>query len=441
MAREGRVVSGKQRTLREPFSVSGVGLHEGREAHVRVLPAEAGTGLVFRRTEVKGSPNIPVDCAHVGQSQRRTMLKQGDAEVHTCEHLVAGLFGCGVDNAVIEIDSAEPPAGDGSAGMYAEAVQKAGLVELEAERRVLKVKEPIAVGEGESSITVLPLKGAFRLEYTLDYGVPELPVNRMAWDYSETGFFTEIAKARTFCLEREVAALRAAGFGKGATTQNTLVVGPNGVLENKLRWADEFTRHKMLDVIGDLALAGCRIEGRVIAVRSGHALNQQLAGLLSQAFDAHRLDGSAKLPGAMDPIEVLRRSPHAYPFLMVDRILEVRDNGTHIIGLKNVTHNEPYFPGHFPNQPVMPGVMQIEAMAQVAGLSIISSPDGQGKVGFLTSIENARFRKAVMPGDRLVLEARILKSRRGLVEAACTASVAGEVASEATLKFMMVPKA
>ncbi len=435
------MIKGPQKTLRGEFEISGKGLHSGQPARVLVKPAAAGTGFVFRRVDLAGSPELPFTPECLTEMKRRTALKCGDAEVHTSEHLVAGLFGIGVDNALIEIDGEEPPAVDGSAGAYAEASLAVGLVDLDAPRNVFTVREPMAVGGGESALTLLPSDGGFRIEYTLDYGVPELPANRIGWSFSPESFAEEIAPARTFCLASEVEGLQAAGYGKGADASNTLVVGTDGaVIDNKLRWPDEFTRHKILDVIGDLALAGCRIEGRVVAVRSGHVLNQKMARLVRDAHDAEMLEGTTKGSGGVDPQELLKYAPHRYPFLMIDRIVKISADKKRVTAIKNVTFNEPYFVGHFPEQPVMPGVMQVEAMAQAAGIVAMMQPENAGKLGLLTSVESARFRRAVLPGDRLRIEAEVLRSRRGIVEARATAYVGHEVASEVSVKFVMAPK-
>jgi UDP-3-O-[3-hydroxymyristoyl] N-acetylglucosamine deacetylase/3-hydroxyacyl-[acyl-carrier-protein] dehydratase len=435
------VIKGPQKTIKGEFQISGTGLHSGQPVRVRVLPADPGTGFIFRRTDLEGSPEVPFRPDCLIELKRRTALKCGEAEIHTSEHLIAGLFGIGVDNALIEIDGPEPPAVDGSAGAYSEAALAVGLIEQSAERDVFTVREPIAVGGGESALTLLPANGAFRIEYTLDYGVPELPANRIGWSWTPEGFAAEIAPARTFCLASEVAALKAAGYGKGADSQNTLVVADGGtVIENKLRWPDEFTRHKILDVIGDLALSGCRIEGRVVAVRSGHQLNQEVARLVRDYHDAELLEGTSKSLGGVDPQELLKYAPHRYPFLMIDRIVRISADKRRITAIKNVTFNEPYFMGHFPEQPVMPGVMQIEAMAQAAGIVAMMQPENDGKLGLLTAVESARFRRGVLPGDRLRIEAEVLRSRRGIVEARAVAFVGHEQASEATIKFVMAPK-
>lgn len=431
--------SAQQHTIASAFELEGPGLHEGRNARVRVKPGEPHSGFVFVRTDLPDQPKVAARVENICTAPRRTLLKQDNAEVHTTEHLLAGLWGCGVDNAIIELDGPEPPAGDGSAKIFAEQVMDAGVVAQDAARRTLRLTDTIAVGSGVSSMTASPCQHT-EFEYLLDYGVPELPLQHATFSWAPDSFATEIAGARTFCLKSEADALRASGIGKGANTQNTLVVSAEGVVDNELRWSNEYARHKLLDVIGDLALAGIRVQGRFTCVRSGHTLNQEMAHRLQDAFEQQSLRRPSQLPGAMDHNAILRSAPHRYPFLMLDRVIEVRDEGRHVIGIKNVSFNEPFFNGHFPGRPVMPGVLQIEAMAQLAGITLISLPRYSNSIGLLTGVEKAKFKREVFPGDQLMLEARILKERRGVVIAECNCTVGGELASAATVRFMLVPK-
>jgi len=434
-----------QRTLRDAFTLTGEGLHEGKPATVRVMPGEPDSGFMFVRTDLPYKPQLPFVPAFVGQKLRRTQLTRGRAEVHTCEHLVAGLFGVGIDNARIEIDGPEPPAGDGSAKVFVDAALKAGIVEQDRPRRVHVVTSPLEVSTDHASIQLLPAetKGQTRYEYTLDYGVDELPRSQINLDWNPETFASEFAPARTFCLESEAQALKAAGFGKGANTQNTLVVGKEGVIDNKLRFPDEFARHKVLDLIGDLALAGCRIKGRIVAVKSGHALNQQMAAEVAKALKEQDREKKRDYPirsGVWDHMtreEMLEWLPHRYPFIMVDRVTFIDYDNLIMRGYKNLTFNEDFFNGHFPSYPVMPGVLQIEAMAQLGGLLSGSSGEYNRSVGFLTNIDDVRFRKPALPGDRLDMEVSILSQRRGFVEIKGVAEVDGELSCSAKIRFFM----
>ncbi|NUQ35428.1 MAG: UDP-3-O-[3-hydroxymyristoyl] N-acetylglucosamine deacetylase [Planctomycetaceae bacterium] len=432
-------MSEKQRTLAGSFTVTGTGLHEGKPARVTVKPAPENSGFTFVRVDLPNKPSIPYHPKYIGPEQRRTQIVKDGTEVHTCEHLVAGLYGAGIDNALIEIDGQEPPACDGSALDYAQKATESGSVEQAASRRMIAIREPATFTDKDASITLEPANGGLTIGYTLDYRVPFIPVTRVEHHWTPQSFVKEIAGARTFCLEQEVAALRAMGFGKGATTQNTLVASPKGPIENTLRWPDEYARHKVLDLIGDMALAGVRVTGRIIALKSGHRLNQKLAAHLLEGYERQSMTDQTPSPKPQDIQGVFALAPHRYPFLMIDRIVEISADGTTAIGLKNVTINEPYFQGHFPGKPVMPGVLQIEAMAQLGGLCVKQTADFGDKIGVLTAVDDARFKRAVIPGDQLRIEAKILRNRRGLVEMECSCSVDGEIASSATIKFMMVP--
>ncbi len=267
-----------QRTLQDSFSLEGIGLHEGKEALMTFHPAEPDTGFVFVRSDLSGAPRIPARPDNLVSRPRRTALKAGDAEIHTCEHALAALFGLGIDNALIELSGIEPPAGDGSAQVFADRIMAVGSCEQDRERHWFKIQESLKLADGEAWVTLEPeSEEASHFEYSFDYDISILKPSKISLQWSPEAFLKEIAAARTFCLEREARLLQAAGLGKGANTQNTLVIGEDGVLENTLRWDDEFARHKLLDLIGDLALAGCRVQGAIKAHRSGHSLNQHLA--------------------------------------------------------------------------------------------------------------------------------------------------------------------
>jgi UDP-3-O-[3-hydroxymyristoyl] N-acetylglucosamine deacetylase/3-hydroxyacyl-[acyl-carrier-protein] dehydratase len=424
----------KQATLAKPVSMTGTSLHAGLPVTLSLKPAKADEGYVVVRID-KNAARIPVHPDKIVEVQRRTVIKEGEAEVHTVEHVLAALYGSGIDNAIIELDSVEPPAGDGSAKAFLDMITDAGRAELAAEAREFTPSAPLAFSDGRASLACVPeARPGLHVDYTLDYGVPHLPLQRFASAVTPEAFTLAIGPARTFCLEEEARALQAAGFGKGANTRNTLVVGRQGVIDNNVQWPDEFARHKALDVIGDLALTGLRLNARVTAVASGHGLNQKLAKALRAQYDEARRKPSGV--GALDIRGVLRIAPHRYPFLMVDRVLEAQ--GSRAVGIKNVTYNEPCFMGHFPGRPVFPGVLQIEALAQIGGLLVLQKPEHRGKLAFFTAVESVKFRRVVEPGDQMLLEAEVLRERRGLAEVFARASVGGEMCCEGTLKFMVV---
>lgn len=429
----------KQTTLAKAVSLTGTSLHEGAAVTLTLKPAKAGEGYTFVRTDKAGAA-VKAHPSKIIDIKRRTVIKDGEAEVHTIEHVLSALYGLGVDNATIELNAPEPPAGDGSAKAFMDLVDQAGIATLEAEAEVFTPTAPLVFTEGSASISCTPNpqtqapNPVFAVQYTLDYGVPHLPLQRFSGDASAESYRKNIGPARTFCLEEEARQLQAMGFGKGANTQNTLVWGKNGVMENKLQFPDEFARHKALDIIGDLAVVGVRLHARVVGVASGHSLNQQLAKALRAQYDEARRKPSGQ--GALDIQGILRVAPHRYPFLMVDRVLEAQ--GSRAVGIKNVTFNEPCFMGHFPGRPVFPGVLQIEALAQIGGLLVLQKPEHKGKLAFFTSVENVKFRRVVVPGDQILLEANVLRERRGLAEVEARASVNGEMCCEGTLKFMVV---
>ncbi|MCC6151824.1 MAG: UDP-3-O-[3-hydroxymyristoyl] N-acetylglucosamine deacetylase [Planctomycetes bacterium] len=429
----------KQTTLAKPVSMTGTSLHEGAAVTLTLKPARAGEGYTFIRTDKAGA-KVAAHPDKIIDIKRRTVIKDGEAEVHTIEHVLSALTGLGVDNATIELNAPEPPAGDGSAKAFMDLIDQAGIATLEAEQEVFTPTAPLVFHEGAASISCFPdpkpqtPNPLLSVQYTLDYGVPHLALQRYTGDVTPENYRKNIGPARTFCLEEEARQLQAMGFGKGANTQNTLVWGKTGVMENKLAFPDEFARHKALDIIGDLAVVGVRLNARVVGVASGHSLNQKLAKALRAQYDEAKRKPTGK--GALDIQGILRVAPHRYPFLMVDRVLEA--DGNHAVGVKNVSYNEPCFTGHFPGRPVFPGVLQIEALAQIGGLLVLQRPDNLGKLAFFTSVESVKFRRLVVPGDQMLLEATVLRERRGLAEVEARATVNGEMCCEGTLKFMVV---
>ncbi len=426
-----------QRTLKSAVTVRGTGLHSGTECSVTLRPAEAGNGVVFVRTDLPGRPRIPLRIENVVARERRTAIALGDADVHTVEHLTASLYALGVDNVDIEIDGVEVPGLDGSSLPYAEVIRGAGRLEQKAPRKSFALDQAVAAQDGEASIAAFAGEG-LDLSYTLHYpGVIGLGTQCVSLKVREESFLSEIAPARTFCLEAEVKALQELGLGKGANTRNTLVLGPNGVMENALRFADEPARHKLLDLLGDLALLGCDLEARVVATRSGHDENQKLVRLIAARQRELEARGVLQSDTGLDVREILKILPHRYPFLFVDRVIEL-EGWQRAVGIKSVSFNEPHFQGHWPGQPIMPGVLQIEALAQLAGVLLLRRLQNTGRVAVMVAIDHVKFRRPVVPGDQLRLECETvsLRDRSGKVEG--RASVNGELSCQAVMKFMLM---
>ncbi len=435
------MVSRLQRTLKSAVEFCGVGLHSGEETRVVVKPAEAGNGVSFVRVDLEDQPEVRAQGANYKARGRRTCLQKGRAEVATVEHLMAALWALGVDNAVVEMDGEEVPGLDGSAKEFAARILESGTVELKAPRSSYSVKEPLYVREGRASLVALPGEGGLTVEYHLEYPADNgalVPTRQMVgFELSKESFVEEIASARTFVFEHEVEALRAEGLGKGATPENTLVVGINGVKGNTLRCDDELARHKVLDLLGDLAVAGVDLDAHIIATRSGHAMNMKLVQQLLEAMHEEENRGEVPRETGLDIREIFSLLPHRYPFLMIDRVIEL-DGFKRAVGIKNVSINEPYFQGHWPGQPIMPGVLQLEAMAQLAGVLLLRKLENTGKLAVLWSIDKVKLRGAVLPGDQLRIEVDTIRARPsvGHVQARC--KVAGRLVAEAQLKFTLV---
>ncbi len=419
----------KQKTITKEVCLEGVGIHTGKKVNVIFKPANADSGVTFIRTDIPGSPRIRAnaDSLLVDKSSRRSSIGNNQAEVQTIEHLMASLSSMGIDNIDVEIDSNELPGLDGSAIGFVEALEDAGTKELEAQKCIYRVKEPITVQEGSSSITVLPSR-EFKVSYTLNYEHPMLAAQFLEIAVNATSFKDQIAPARTFCLEEEVNQLKNQGFGLGANYENTLVVGKVGVIKNTLRFKDEFVRHKILDLIGDLYLTGCSICGHVIALRSGHSLNLKVIQKIHE--QRIKTQGARAMKEVLDINEIMKILPHREPFLFVDRVTHL-EKGKRAVGIKNVTINDYFFRGHFPGRPVMPGVIIVEAMAQVGGVMMLASEENKGKLAFFLSIDNVKFRKPVVPGDQLVLEVEAVKVKSKTGQVRGRALVDGKVVAEA----------
>jgi UDP-3-O-[3-hydroxymyristoyl] N-acetylglucosamine deacetylase / 3-hydroxyacyl-[acyl-carrier-protein] dehydratase len=424
-----------RRSIQKAASVSGTGLHTGAQTVATFLPAEAGQGIRFRRTDLKGRPEIPARLTEVEALERRTAIGHGDATIHTVEHLLAAVAAHEIDDLTVELSGPEPPILDGSVQPYFDALRQAAPVEVGGEATVLTVQAPFTVTEGEAGYIVAPSK-AFRLTVTIEFPHPLIGRQAGSFDVSADTFAQELAPARTFGFTAEVDALRAKGLIKGASASSAIVLDDRGLANgDRLRWPDEFVRHKAADIVGDLALTGARIRAHVIATRPSHIGNVALARALERA---------AKRTGrpTMDIGRIMDILPHRYPFLLVDRIIEV-EGDKRIVGIKNVTINEPFFQGHFPGHPIMPGVMIIEAMAQVGGMLLMGRFENQDvtdKVVYFMSLDNVKFRRPVLPGDQIRFELEMLQFRGRTCRMKGVGYVDGQVVAEAEMAAIVTDR-
>lgn len=446
----------QQQTLNGPASYSGVGLHSGNRVTMTFLPAASNTGIRFRRVDLEGAPEIEARIENVVETNRSTTLAKGNTRIHTVEHVLATFAGCGVDNAIIELNANEPPIADGSAREYCRMIETAGLTPQDQPCNAYAVTAPIELKTGDSVMALFPDDG-FKLtctsadkegRFTQHYSVQLTP---QTWR-------RELADARTFCFYEEIEFLIRNGLIKGGSLENAVVIRDDAVLTNEpLRYPEEFVRHKMLDILGDLSLLGRPLQGHLIAIKPGHAANcelvRRLLAQMRKSFmgvppsPAPRAASPARAPsgapqeeaGAMDICAVMQLLPHRYPFLMVDRILKI--DGNFITGLKNVTFNEPFFQGHFPGRPILPGVLQVEAIAQVAGILMYKRVENAGKIAYFMSAQQVKWRKPVYPGDALLIEVELHKVRGKIGKAKGVCKVQGEIVSEAEVTFILADAA
>ena len=445
-----------QQTLNRPAEYSGTGLHSGNRVNMTFLPAPPNSGIRFRRVDLDGKPEIEARVENVGETNRSTTLAKGNTKVHTVEHVLAAFAGYQIDNAIVELDSNEPPIADGSSREFCRMIQDAGIAPQTDRREPYMPTAPVELQMGETEMVLFP-DDRFRISctsadkhgrFTQFYTVEITP---KTWEI-------EISNARTFCFYEEIEYLIKNGLIKGGSLENAVVIRDDAVLTTEpLRYPEEFVRHKILDVVGDLSLLGRPVNGHLIAIKPSHAANCEFVRLIAaqmrkplvtaQAFgppppatktaqeQAAALSEVINQGGALDTMQVMQILPHRYPFLMVDRVVKI--DGSFITAIKNVTINEPYFQGHFPGHPIMPGVLQLEAIAQVAGILMLRRAENAGQIAYFMAAEEVKWRKPVVAGDVLVIEVEMTKMRGKIGKAKGVCKVGNEVVSEAQVTFML----
>lgn len=459
-------MSDKQKTLASEYKLKGVGLHTGKEVEMTLKPAPANTGFVFVRTDLEGNPVVEADANYVTSTERGTTIEKKGVKIHTTEHLLAALTGMDLDNVIIEINNSEVPILDGSSRFFVEAVEKAGIVEQDEEREYFVVKDIVTYSDPEtgSEITAIP-SDEYQITTMVDFGTKVLGTQNASIK-SLSEFKDEISTARTFSFLHEIEYLLSAGLIKGGDLSNAIVyvdkeitpetkeklcaafkkddvsIRPNGILDNiHLHFPNEAARHKLLDVVGDLALIGTRIKAKIIANKPGHQINTNFAKKLSKQIAIAKRKNVPEFDLTKEPVydinDILKILPHRYPFLLLDKVIEKSD--TSLVGVKNVTMNEPFFIGHFPQEPVMPGVLQVEAMAQLGGILVLGEIDDPKDYStYFMKIENVKFKRKVIPGDTLVLKVDLLQPiRRGIVHMQGYGYVNDTIAVEAEMMALV----
>jgi UDP-3-O-[3-hydroxymyristoyl] N-acetylglucosamine deacetylase/3-hydroxyacyl-[acyl-carrier-protein] dehydratase len=426
-------------TITNEGKISGKGLFGGQDCKVVFKPAPADTGIVFVRTDQEEPVKIKAKVENTEVQARRTSLKKGDVTVETVEHCLSAVSALQIDNLIIEITAGELPAADGCAQKYFKLLQKLGITEQKTPRQEFNITEPLSVSSGDSSIYALPYEDDYlNITYELDYS-GHTGINRQIYSCRITpeNFQQNLAPARTFLLEAEAKQFQAKGIGKHLGPKDILVINSDGPIKNNFRFPDECVRHKIVDLIGDLVLAGRPLKGRVVAYKSGHSLNRKLALELSKAAKKQERKSRAGTDAVLDIRKIQKTLPHRYPFLLVDKVTDI-ENNKKIRGIKNITFNEQFFQGHFPGTPVMPGVLLVEAMAQLSGLLFAQRLEHTGKLAVLLGMDSVKFRKAVVPGDQIVLVSETLREGRRTAQCRCQAIVEDNICAEADIKFMLV---
>ena len=417
----------------------GRGLFGGKEAKVVFRPAPADTGVVFVRTDVPEAVRIGAVASNLAERSRRTSIKKGSISIETIEHCLAAISAMEVDNLTVEVNGSELPAPDCSCAEYFKVLKRAGVVEQQVSRREYVISEPISITAGDASIYALPYADdELNITYDLDYGGHN-GIGRQIFSCRVTpdSFERNLASARTFLLEAEARQFQARGMGTHVGPRDLLVINTDGPIKNSYRFPNECVRHKVVDLIGDLALVGRAVKGRIVAYKSGHSLNQELVRRLYEAAQQQERIQKYGTDAVLDIRRIQKILPHRYPFLLVDKIIEV-EGDTRIKGVKNVSFNEQFFQGHFPGTPIMPGVLIVEAMAQVSGLLFAQRLEHTGKLAVLLSMDGVKLRKSVVPGDQLILIAETIRLRKRTAQCQCKAMVGESVVAEAQIRFMLV---
>ncbi len=421
-----------RRTISRPVSLDGTGLHTGATTTIRCHPAPSGSGIRFRRVDLPGAPEVAARVEQVAATERRTALGSGDQTIETVEHLLAAVGTLELDDLTIEIDGPEAPILDGSFAPYLDLLEGGAPIDQPGDPVVYTVQAPFTLTVGDASYVVAPAT-ALRITATIEWDHPLIGRQAGSYDIAAAPFRRDLAAARTFGFTREVEALRAKGLLRGASTDAAVVLSDDGLVSSTLRWPDEFVRHKAGDIVGDLALTGGRVRAHVIAIRPSHEGNVALARALVRT--AGRTGGPV-----LDITRILEVIPHRYPFLLVDRIVEIEPR-RRVVGIKNVTINEPFFQGHFPGHPIMPGVLIVESMAQVGGMLLMDELDQpDGKVVYFMTLDNIKFRRPVVPGDQIRAEVEMVQLRGRTCRMKGVAYVEGQVACEAEMMAMVVDR-
>ncbi len=429
-----------QHTLAGPVEVTGKGLLLGEDARIVIEPAPPNHGIVFERTDLDPPVRLPARATNIARRARRTTLKIGQVSIETVEHCMSAFAGLRIDNVLVKVEGPELPCGDGSAAPFVEPMLAVGLVEQNAPRKSFKLLEPILVQQGDAMLAAFPCDDQnFEVVFDLDYGPNSDRIKRQtfSFQFNNGEYIHEISRARTYSLKEEAQALWERGMCRHLTPKDVLVIGEDGPIDNAYRFENEPVRHKIVDLLGDLYMVGCEIQARFFAHKSGHELNRQMCLRILDQMESANRRSALNRSAAMDIRSIQRIMPHRYPMLLVDRVLEL-EGDRKAIGVKNVSINEPFFAGHYPGTPIMPGVLIVEAMAQLGGLLMSQKLEHTGKIAVLLSLDRVKLRRPVMPGDQLVLEAEAVRARPRTCAVKCRALVSDKVAAEAQIRFMMV---